>query len=203
MEFKEFPKMGRLSRQMIITEKIDGSNASVFIQDFALDDINDAQIIAIAYDENSQPKLTLRAGSRTRWITTGDDNFGFAKWVKENAEELFKLGEGHHFGEWWGSGIQRGYNLPKGEKRFSLFNTSRWSDEEIRPKCCSVVPVMYEGIFDTKIADRCIEMLKEEGSLASIGFMKPEGIVVFHVAGNVGFKKTCEKDEIPKSLIKE
>jgi hypothetical protein len=28
--------------------------------------------------------------------------------------------------------------------------------------------------------------------------MKPEGIVVFHVAGNVGFKKTIEKDEEPK-----
>jgi hypothetical protein len=28
--------------------------------------------------------------------------------------------------------------------------------------------------------------------------MKPEGIVVFHVAGNVGFKKTLEKDDVPK-----
>jgi len=31
--------------------------------------------------------------------------------------------------------------------------------------------------------------------------MKPEGIVVFHVAGNVGFKKTIEKDGLPKSKI--
>jgi hypothetical protein len=36
------------------------------------------------------------------------------------------------------------------------------------------------------------------GSKAAPGFMKPEGIVVFHVAGNVGFKKTIEKDEEPK-----
>ncbi len=30
--------------------------------------------------------------------------------------------------------------------------------------------------------------------------MKPEGIVVFHIAGNVGFKRTLEKDDEPKSL---
>jgi H+/gluconate symporter-like permease len=30
--------------------------------------------------------------------------------------------------------------------------------------------------------------------------MKPEGIVVFHTAGNVGFKKTLDNDGIPKSL---
>lgn len=28
----------------------------------------------------------------------------------------------------------------------------------------------------------------------------PEGVVVFHTAGNVGFKKTVEKDEVPKAL---
>jgi len=32
--------------------------------------------------------------------------------------------------------------------------------------------------------------------------MKPEGIVIYHIAGNVGFKKTIENDSIPKSLIK-
>jgi hypothetical protein len=30
--------------------------------------------------------------------------------------------------------------------------------------------------------------------------MKPEGIVIFHTAGNVGFKRTIEKDDQPKSV---
>jgi hypothetical protein len=79
--------------------------------------------------------------SRSRWITPDDDNFGFAAWVEANRDELLTLGPGRHFGEWWGSGIQRGYGLPKGEKRFSLFNVSRWG--ESRPACCHVVPVLY------------------------------------------------------------
>jgi len=26
------------------------------------------------------------------------------------------------------------------------------------------------------------------------GYSRPEGIIIFHIAGNVGFKKTLEKD---------
>ena len=44
------------------------------------------------------------------------------------------------------------------------------------------------------------DILRERGSYAAPGFMKPEGVVVFHTAGNVGFKKTIEKDELPKAL---
>lgn len=104
--FVEFPKLARAARQCIITEKIDGTNAQVYISDDG---------------------FTMKVGSRTRWITPQDDNFGFAAWVEANREELMKLGPGRHYGEWWGSGIQRAYGLPKGERRFSLFNVSRWT----------------------------------------------------------------------------
>jgi hypothetical protein len=118
-EFVPFPKMARLSREIIITEKLDGTNAQVFIGEDGL----------------------IRAGSRTRWITPEDDNYGFARWVHNHADELRGLGPGRHFGEWWGQGIQRNYSLT--EKRFSLFNVSRWGEE--RPACCHVVPVLYRG----------------------------------------------------------
>lgn len=194
VEFKEFPKMARLSREMIITEKLDGTNASIFIQDKALEsDEHPISVVAISPDG----KYTMRVGSRTRWITPSDDNYGFAKWVMANSWELFKLGEGHHFGEWWGQGIQRGYDLK--EKRFSLFNVKRW-DSEDRPSCCHVVPTLFTGNFDTMSAEAMLAMLKSLGSQAAPGFMKPEGIVVYHVAAGIGFKKTIEKDELPKSL---
>jgi len=40
--------------------------------------------------------------------------------------------------------------------------------------------------------------MSEYGSLAAPGFMNPEGIVSYHIAGNTGFKKTIEKDSEPK-----
>jgi hypothetical protein len=174
IEFREFPKMARLSREIIVTEKIDGTNAAVVIDDDG----------------------TVAAQSRSRLITPDDDNFGFARWVADHADELRQLGPGHHFGEWWGAGIQRKYNI--GEKRFSLFNVSRWALE--RPACCHVVPELWRGNFDTAAIEACIANLKTNGSVAAPGFMKPEGIVVFHVAGGIGFKKTLEKDEVPKAL---
>lgn len=207
--FQEFPKLARLSREVIITEKIDGTNASVLVH--RIEPGQDmAGTIATFGD------LALYAGSRTRWITPADDNFGFARWATEHAEELVKLGPGHHFGEWWGAGIQRRYGLT--EKRFSLFNVSRWclageaparipmadprveKYQESLPACCGLVPVLYRGVFTTGAVDASLDCLRESGSRAAPGFMKPEGVVVFHTAALAGFKKTLDHDGMPKSL---
>jgi hypothetical protein len=177
MEFQEFPKMARWSRDIIITEKIDGTNACIFIDEMG----------------------GMKFGSRTRWITLEEDNYGFARWGVEHFDELMQLGPGRHFGEWWGSGCQRGYGLPKGEKRFSLFNTSRWDDPAVRPSCCDVVPTLYTGPMSEEAITGALNALYLYGSRAAPGFLDPEGIVIFHTAANFGFKKTLKKDEVPKS----
>lgn len=174
--FVGFPKIHRVSRACVITEKIDGTNAQIYIGDDG----------------------SFLTGSRTRWITPQEDNHGFARWANENKEELLNLGVGRHFGEWWGQGIQRGYGLK--EKRFSLFNTERWADASVRPACCHIVPVLYEGIFDTAAIEECVAKLREYGSCAAPGFMKPEGVVCFHCQGYFALKKTLEKDDAPKSV---
>lgn len=174
-EFNQFPKISRLSREIFITEKIDGTNASIFI------------------GENGE----FLTGSRTRWITPEDDNYGFSKWVHKHKDELMSLGVGHHFGEWWGQGIQRNYNLK--EKKFSLFNVHKW--EKNRPSCCDVVPVLEHCIFDTVKIDNVLDELKFHGSIAAPGFMRPEGVVIWHTAAGIYFKKTIEKDEERKSNI--
>lgn len=183
MDFVAFPKIPRLSREVVITEKLDGTNASVHIyKDTTTDWLTEV--------------LRIKAGSRNRWITPEDDNYGFAKWVEANKEELMKLGEGTHYGEWWGQGIQRGYDLK--EKRFSLFNTGRWNKDNV-PSCCHVVPVLHQGIFSTDKAAETIMELRDFGSAASIGFKKPEGIMIYHTAAGQYFKKTIENDEKGKS----
>lgn len=187
-EFRPFQKIARLSREIVVTEKIDGTNASIYIGEYG----------------------EFLAGSRTRWITPEDDNYGFAKWAMERKDELMTLGVGHHFGEWWGQGINRNYGLT--ERRFSLFNVHRWclyggepktyptadpritKTQEVLPSCVGLVPVLYRGPFRTSAIDTVIDGLVAEGSAAAPGFMKPEGVVIFHTAGNVLFKKTVEKD---------
>jgi hypothetical protein len=199
-DFEEFPKIARLSRDVVITEKIDGTNAQVFI---TLPTAFVDPALVVATHENGWVML---AGSRNRYITPAADNFGFARWVKEHSSELWQLGPGRHFGEWWGSGVQRGYGLTNGEKRFSLFNVARWADTRDRekfpvdrPACCHVVPTMCRAPFSTTAIDFALNNLAELGSWASPGFMKPEGIVIFHTASGQLFKKTIEKDEEPKS----
>jgi hypothetical protein len=171
-EFKAFDSIPRLMRDVIVTEKIDGTNAQILITE-------DGRIFA---------------GSRNRWITPEDDNFGFAKWVAQHDQELRAgLGIGTHYGEWWGSGIQRGYGLIGGEKRFSLFNTSRWAKQE-PPPCVSVVPVLGIRVFDTHWIHETLEELQAYGSYAAPGFVYPEGIVVFHPKSKTIFKYTLDGD---------
>lgn len=189
-EFKAFPSIPRLNREVVITEKLDGTNASVHI-----------------YKEGEE--LKILAGSRNRWLTLEQDNFGFCKWVQDNKEELVKLGEGTHYGEWWGVGIQTGYGLS--ERRFSLFNVHKWGEmyyamrdghETNFPKCCHVVPHLLTTDFTTENVNAVLAELKEKGSQAVPGFMKPEGIVIYHKHSNQLFKVTFEADEKGKSYGK-
>ncbi len=189
LEFQKFPKIPRFSRDIIITEKIDGTNATIYIPSDDDGDVLDA-IVAAGYP--------FYVGSRSRWITPDKDNYGFAKWAYVNAEELLKFGPGWHRGEWWGQGINRAYGLK--EKRFSLFNVSKWSDPTVRPACCHVVPVLYCGPFHNDAVEAAITLLRNMGSYAAPGYMNPEGVVIFHTASGHLYKKTLENDEKPKGV---
>lgn len=190
MEFNAFPKIHRYNRAVVITEKIDGTNAQIEITREELSDDSWAMV----FKTRDNRTYHVRAGSRNRYLTKENDNFGFCNWVWSNLEEIvILLGEGRHYGEWWGNGIQRGYGLK--EKRFSLFNTDRWHTGNI-PECCHVVPVLgnMDG-FDNSIVESALSRLREKGSFAAPGFMKPEGIVMYHTKANILLKKTLEKDE--------
>jgi len=175
MEFIPFPKIARLMRECVITEKIDGTNACV----------------QISGD-------TIVAQSRTRVVTPDNDNFGFASWVKKHHDELLALGEGVHFGEWWGVDIQRKYGLD--HKRFSLFNVGRWTSENPPPACCHIVPILAKGTFDSIMIHNALAFLAAYGSHAAPGFMNPEGIIIYHTAARTYFKKTFKNDDKGKEF---
>lgn len=209
IEFEPFPKIARLNRDITISEKLDGTNAAVVI------------VARDGGDESGHPEpawynndYVVFAQSRTRFITPGKqtDNYGFAAWVQQNARALVEtLGEGRHFGEWWGAGIQRGYGLTGDDKRFSLFNTARWplpdGDDgghlDAAIPGLGVVPVLYEGPFSQKRIDGCIRGLRAYGSVAASGYDNPEGIVVFHTASRDSYKVTLVGDEAPKHQARD
>lgn len=205
-EFQVFNKIPRLHRWCIVTEKIDGTNAQVYVPE--------------------DPNEPILAGSRKRWITPESDNFGFAAWVRDHEDELRQLGPGRHFGEWWGRGIQRNYGLT--ERRFSLFNVNRWRDQHddpdtwaispnafayhclwhfreyedtrlLAPECCRVVPVLaFQYSLAALLAEDIQQTLRNNGSAAAPGFMQPEGLVIWHKPQGHLFKVTLENDDEPK-----
>jgi hypothetical protein len=174
--FEPYGKTPRWRSQVVVTEKIDGSNCFILVPE--------------------DPTLPVAVGSRNRWITPGKstDNFGFAGWVRDNEERLRRLGPGKHYGEWWGVGIGRGYGLQ--ERRWSLFQATRWADEEVwkgldLPANVHRVPILTRRELDPRrgVEDpirEAIEKLENEGSQAVPGYMKPEGVIVAMAA--MGFK---------------
>jgi len=186
--FEEFQSIKRMKKNCVITEKIDGIN------------------VQICFSSNGN----VLAGSRKRQIwpegtkgkPKGCDNKGFAGWVYDNKEALFDfLGEGRHYGEWCGCGIQRRYGL--NIKMFLLFNTARFGPgrQEIPEHLLNIglgsVPVLYKGIFTTDAVDMAMERLKTNGSSIN-SFNKPEGVVVYHSALRSYFKVTYEHDDTGK-----
>ena len=180
-DFRKFPKIPRLNREIIITEKIDGTNGVIHVTE-------DGRVFA---------------GSRKRWLSVGDDNFGFATWVQDHEQELLGLGHGFHYGEWYGKGIQRNYSLD--HRRFALFDVRRWyhfHDEspDEAPSCCDIVPILaIADVMSNFAIDAALQRLHDNGSMVAPGFMKPEGIVIYHTAARQLFKITLEGDEKPKS----
>ena len=172
VEFKRFKKIPRLfSDKVLITEKIDGTNCVVYI---------------------SEDLKTVKAGSRSKWLTLDDDHFGFARWVDNNKEDLLKLGSGYFYGEWWGKGINREYGLDR--RVFSLFNVNYWNKLKDKPSCCTVVPTLFTGSFsefNTNFIFNYKESLaaKEQG----IAFDRPEGFMIYFKKGNVMFKVPLNK----------
>jgi hypothetical protein len=217
-DYPKFRPIPRLHRKVVLTEKIDGTNGLIEVTKVDEPDLFQATdptgILAGGSDGNT---YLVRAGSRNRWLTLEADNFGFAKWVYDNADALTALGEGKHYGEWFGKGIQSGYGLD--DRRFALFNVNRWYDIrdaevtdkylETFPKAVpappevTVVPVILvaNGNDLNYAVNIALHTLESDGSFIAPGFKDPEGVVVWHDAAGAFFKATIKNDEAPKSKV--
>lgn len=232
-DFISFPKISRYNRKVIVSEKIDGTCSQVYIWEPSPEELE--QPIPNAYLDTQQTTgkiLAMKAGSKERWLSQEDDNYGFCRWAFNKGQFLIQLGPGRHFGEWWGSKIQRKYGLTNEDRRWSLFNVQRWCMPNAEPKqismadpriikfqdrlpICSgigLVPILWEGMFEDLNVKQIMDSLWLSGSRAFTTslpledrprFDNPEGIVIHHVAGNVSFKKTFKKDDEPKSAQKK
>ena len=166
--FKEWPKTPRYEDSNItFSEKIDGTNSCIIVENNSI----------------------VGVQSRNRLITRESDNMGFANWVYDNQEELASLlGDGYHYGEWWGLGIQRRYNMER--KVFSLFNAHRWKGLFNAPAgqmLVDVVPSYTVHLNDGASMDALIAKAKEYFMGNSIAaakygkeFSNPEGFVMYH-----------------------
>jgi hypothetical protein len=212
IDFTPWPKIPRINQEEItITEKIDGTNAAVGIREIeTLDGAQQPHEWTVGVVEGKL--FAVRAQSRKRFITPDTDNYGFADWVSRNVLRLIEgLGEGLHFGEWWGEGIQKNrYNVER--KYFSLFNTYRWDADSLAEAGLldvgvRVVPELIktgiEGLPHRLSTAK--QILQSNGSLAAKGegatCYDPEGVVLHFRRGDAPFKFIFSNPDTPKSAL--
>jgi len=166
--FKAWPKINRPKNNTItITEKIDGTNACVIVEN--------GEIIGVQ--------------SRNRMIKVGDDNMGFASFVDTNKKDIVNLGDGYHYGEWAGPDIQK--NPHKLEvKTFFLFNVFR--PQESLPDCVKVVPMLYHGPSSEKEINATYCDLWESAAAENY---TPEGLIVYYHESKSYLKYTYANKE--------
>ena len=161
-EYKHYPKINRPRNiRVVITQKIDGSNGQIIIQEDG----------------------TLTCASRNRVLSLEDDNHGFARWCTDNEKVLVEfLGPGIHYGEWAGPKINSGEGLT--ERTFVLFSWWERNANDgilVMPSLRYVPKLIETNLEDIQANNLIIESLrdlKENGSKLVPGFMNPEGIVV-------------------------
>lgn len=220
LEFKSYPKTPRLKNLHVrITQKLDGTNGVIAIEklNYELDKPRYCFKVGSRNQWLPSPEeMQQRDEEISKWKKLKEqyktvpfedlfpyvghkpeklhDNHGFSKWAHENKEALIRLlGEGYHYGEWCGAGIQNGEGLK--EKGFYLFSPrSRYLKLEldgINDKIDILnsiniyfVPELYNGtigeepITITGIIQYAMARLYNDGSRIGNGSVKPEGVIV-------------------------
>lgn len=176
--YPRWPSIQRLSSEDIhITEKIDGTNGIIRITDEGV----------------------VLAGSRNRWLSNPDgtppakkqdDNFGFAVWVYERADQLKRSPPGTYYGEFYGAGIARKYDMS--ERRWAMFGRPSFEHVDGVDR----VPLLYLGLWDYASIELAVSALAHKGSALVPGFMDPEGVVVHCLRSGAKFKKFCRNDAL-------
>jgi hypothetical protein len=169
-KFIGFPKMSRdIIGDVIITEKLDGTNACVIIEN--------GEIVGVQ--------------SRKRMINVDDDNYGFASYISQNEELILKLGDGYHYGEWCGLGIQKNpHNLDA--KYFYLFDTRRWNTDNEPPEGIRRTRTLYTGTLNSNTVEDCMKQLE---LYAEENNYKAEGVVVRYILLRINEKHTFKNSK--------
>lgn len=223
-QFRKWSSTPRWHKGLRVYEKIDGTNGCVIVQRVGLTDLGMVPKDAVAVLDDSQEfGYWVRAQSRSRIITPGNDNFGFAKWVHDNSWALAHvLDQGYHYGEWFGEGIQKNPLGIEG-RRFYLFHAWYWARPENALKLSQSgvtglghVPVLHdpdthgEATWETIPAimdDLAWYGTKVEGAVGVVSgyahepdtMARPEGIIVWHKDTQQKYKILLDNDSVHKN----
>jgi hypothetical protein len=118
--FQAFPKIARLARECVVSEKIDGTNGQVYISHHSPELLKTLPPPVATFqgdDYFAMDVVSVWAGSRSRWLQPGksNDNFGFATTL--NLQNRGRYDDACHWN--LSLGCFLGWGSLRNEERFS------------------------------------------------------------------------------------
>ncbi len=205
-DFIPYGKTARLHRNAVISEKLNGTNASVFFVPLEEGETTRDHPNARAFLHD---KIAVYAQSRNRMLVPGEDNAGFGAWVEKHALEIFAvLGVGRFWGEWYGPGVQKNPHDVE-HKRFALFEVQRAPIRALSETPLLFedgtqlegVPILYQGKFSGSAVDDALIRLGQHGTQVNGASEngRPEGIIVYLSEIQTRLKVLLEADHLSKT----
>lgn len=183
IDFLPWGKTTRRLSECTVSEKAHGSNGAIAFQVTQIEPPKGREVYILDFE--------MAVQTRTRIVTTQDDQTGIARWAEANRDTLIKDlcyidgvppqkdGLSYHFGEF----MTRGHKEP----HFYLFNTRRWTGVKFKTPTLKVVPVLYQGEYYEGVIEECLEDLRQNGSRIHPG-LPAEGTVTYWKGNDNKFK---------------
>jgi len=176
VEFVKWRSIKRPEKNtIIITEKMDGTNGCIIIKD----------------------GIIIGVQSRTKLLSIDDDNYGFFAWCAEHAAHIIDvLGDGRHYGEFCGPGINKNRH-DLGQRAFFIFNTFVYPTI---PESAYIKKI--DLIYTGKYSDLEIRKASFYINLRGMRFgYCPEGFVVFYEAFGGYIKHITRSTDMRKNKV--
>lgn len=206
LKLKPWNRIPWLFSDVILTEKLDGHTAMIHIERVkrlprsrvSLVRPTDVVVSHPAKMDDYTGKTArtevwrVWAQNQVRPLQVNHDMSGLAAWVDRHAAELVRvLGPGVHSGTWWGYKIRRGYGLFPDDRRFSLFNTERWSHlngTQVPGLYCA--PILWQDTLGPDTLKQFLRVLDRASKMSAAvpGWECPQGVILYHRDGNMMFQ---------------
>ena len=151
-----------------------------------------------------RPDGKVLAQSRSRLISSAEDNMGFATWLEAHADTFSRLNRDVPiiiYGEWCGKGIQKGVAISNIDKVIFAVFAVQFGASDDNASCIHIEPTLIEQFFaDITLPDN-VHILPWEGKAVEVDFFDDASLRIAVNTFNAAVERVEKHDPFVHSVF--